>query len=182
MNIKQCNGKCACHLYKLEGTAYGKHNIHRCWRFKQNQEKRTPEEEINFALKATQKEAVVGVKGHSIFAKLLYPFDIKCYRGILSLLCFMLLINTLLPYAGKMKYWDKNKSQKSYYQNDPEKEKPGQKRLEILGGVLPRVNQVGIQISESKWRHHRKIVPPALDIFRARYFTLFSVQFTSYHV
>ena len=27
-----------------------------------------------------------------------------------------------------MKYWDKNKRQKSYYQNDPEKEKPGRKR------------------------------------------------------
>ena len=40
----------------------------------------------------------------------------------------MLLINTLLLYAGKMKYWDKSKGQKSYYQNDPEKEKPGRKR------------------------------------------------------
>ena len=40
----------------------------------------------------------------------------------------MLLVNTLLPYAGKMKYWDKNKREKSYYQNDPEKEKPGGKR------------------------------------------------------
>ena len=27
-------------------------------------------------MKATQKQAVVGVKGHSIFAKLLYPFDL----------------------------------------------------------------------------------------------------------
>ena len=27
-----------------------------------------------------------------------------------------------------MKYWDKNKGQKSCYQNDPEKEAPGRKR------------------------------------------------------
>ena len=47
----------------------------------------------------------------------------------------MLLVNTLLPYAGKMKYWDKNKRQKSYYQNDPEKEKPGRKRDVGLRGV-----------------------------------------------
>ena len=31
-----------------------------------------------------------------------------------------------LLYAGKMKYWDKNKGQKFYYQN--EKETPGRKR------------------------------------------------------
>ncbi|XP_068737455.1 uncharacterized protein [Montipora capricornis] len=54
--------------------------------------------------------------------------SVKFYTGIPSLSCFMLLVNTLLPYAGKMKYWDKNKRQKSYYQNDPEKEKPGRKR------------------------------------------------------
>ena len=34
---------------------------------------------------------------------------------------------TLLLNAGKMKYWGKNKRQKSYYQNDPEKGKPGRK-------------------------------------------------------
>ena len=53
--------------------------------------------------------------------------SVKFYTGIPSLSCFMLLVNTLLPYAGKMKYWDKNKRQKSYYQNDPEKAKPGRK-------------------------------------------------------
>ena len=43
--------------------------------------------------------------------------------------CFILFINTLLLlYAGKIKYWDKNRGQKSYYQNDPEKETPGRKR------------------------------------------------------
>ena len=54
--------------------------------------------------------------------------SVKFYTGIPSLSCFMLLVNTLLPYAGKMKYREKNKRQKSYYQNDPEKEKPGRKR------------------------------------------------------
>ncbi|KAL9986830.1 hypothetical protein ACROYT_G001034 [Oculina patagonica] len=54
--------------------------------------------------------------------------SVKFYTGIPSLSCFMLLFNTLLPYVGKMKYWDKNKLQKSYYQDDPEKKKPGRKR------------------------------------------------------
>ena len=54
--------------------------------------------------------------------------SVKFYTGTPSLSCFMLLVNTLLRYAGKMKYWDKNNRQKSYYQNDPEKEKPWQKR------------------------------------------------------
>ena len=54
--------------------------------------------------------------------------SVKFYTGIPSPSCFMLLVNTLFPYTGKMKYWDKNKNQKSYYQDDPEKEKPGRKR------------------------------------------------------
>ena len=54
--------------------------------------------------------------------------SVKFYTGIPSLSCFMLLVNTLFPYAGKMKYWDKKKNQKSYYQDDPEKDKPGRKR------------------------------------------------------
>ena len=76
MNMKQFNGKCACHLCKSEGTAYGQHNIHRCWPYEQNPEKRTHQDQINFAMEATQKQAVMGVKGHSVFAKLLYPFDL----------------------------------------------------------------------------------------------------------
>ena len=53
--------------------------------------------------------------------------SVKFYTGIPSS-CFMLLVNTFFPYVGKMKFWDKNKDQKSYYQDDPEKEKPGRKR------------------------------------------------------
>lgn len=54
--------------------------------------------------------------------------SVKSYTGIPSLSCFILLVNTFFPYAGKMKYWDKNKDQKCYYQDDSEKEKPGRKR------------------------------------------------------
>lgn len=62
----------------------------------------------------------------------------------------MLLVNTLLPYAPKMKYCDKNKRQKSYYQSDPQKEKPRRKRnvglkeefilvlLRLIDGLLER--------------------------------------------
>ena len=95
MNMKQCNGECACHLCNLEGAAYGQHNIHRCWPFKQNPEKRTHEDQINFAMKATQKQAVVGVKGHSIFAKPLYPFDLVRYFAIDWMHCV---------YLGVVKY------------------------------------------------------------------------------
>ena len=76
MNMKQYNGKCACHLCKTEGTSYGQHNLHRCWPYEENHEKRTRQDQINFATKATQKQPVMGVKGHSIFAKLRYPFDL----------------------------------------------------------------------------------------------------------
>ena len=76
MNMKQFNGKCSCHLCKSEGTAYGQHNLHRCWPYQQNPEKRTHQDQINFATNATQKQAVMGVKGYSIFAKLTYPFDL----------------------------------------------------------------------------------------------------------
>lgn len=76
MNMKQYNGKCACHLCKTEGTAYGQFNLHRCWPYEQNPEKRTHQDQINFARNASQTQAVMGVKGHSIFAKLRYPFDL----------------------------------------------------------------------------------------------------------
>ena len=76
MNMKRFNGKCACHLCKSEGKGYGPNNIHRCWPFQQNLERRTHEDQLTYASKATQRKAVMGVKGHSIFAKLLYPFDL----------------------------------------------------------------------------------------------------------
>lgn len=76
MNMKRYNGKCACHLCKSEGVGYGPNNIHRCWPFEQSPEKRTHEDQVKFASKATIKKAVMGVKGHSIFVKLSYPFDL----------------------------------------------------------------------------------------------------------
>lgn len=77
MNMKHFNDKCACHLCKSEGKGYGLNNIRRCWPFKQYLEKRTHEDQFTYASKATQKKAGMGVKkGHSIFAKLLFPFDL----------------------------------------------------------------------------------------------------------
>ena len=76
MNMKRFNGKCVCHLCKAEGKGYGPNNIHRYWPYEQNIEKRTHEDQVKYASKATQKQAVMGVKGHSIFAKLLFPFDL----------------------------------------------------------------------------------------------------------
>ena len=76
MNMKRFNGKCACHLCKSEGVGYGPNNIHRYWPFEQSPIKRTREDQLKFASKATIKQAVMGVKGHSIFTKLSYPFDL----------------------------------------------------------------------------------------------------------
>ena len=76
MNMKRYNGKCACHLCKSEGVGYGPNNIHRYWPFEKSPEKRTHEDQLKFASKATIKKAVMGVKGHSIFVKVSYPFDL----------------------------------------------------------------------------------------------------------
>ena len=53
--------------------------------------------------------------------------SVKFYTGIPSLACFMLLLNTLLPHAESMKYWDKNKFQLSNYQKNLDLKKPGRK-------------------------------------------------------
>ena len=54
--------------------------------------------------------------------------SVKLYTGIPSLTCFTLLLNTLLPYAESMKYWDKNKCQLSNHQKNLDLKKPGRKR------------------------------------------------------
>ena len=54
--------------------------------------------------------------------------SVKFYTGIPSLACFTLLLNTLLPYAENMKYWDKSKCQLSNYQENLDLKKPGRKR------------------------------------------------------
>ena len=76
MNMKRYNRKCACHLCKSEGVGYGPNKIHRYWPFEQSPVKRTHDDQVKFASKATIKKAVMGVKGHSIFLKLSYPFDL----------------------------------------------------------------------------------------------------------
>ena len=75
MNMKRFNAKCACHLCKGEGKGYGLNNLHRCWPFRQN-EPRNHDEQLPYAATASQKKAVMGVKGHSVFSKLKYPFDL----------------------------------------------------------------------------------------------------------
>ena len=48
------------------------------------------EDQINFAMNTTQKQVVMRVKGHSIFAKLLYPFDLVCSFAIDCMHCVCL--------------------------------------------------------------------------------------------
>lgn len=60
LNMKQFNGKCAYHFCKPEGTAYGHHNIHRCWPFELNSENRTHQDQINFTMKANSKPTCGG--------------------------------------------------------------------------------------------------------------------------
>lgn len=76
MNMKRFNGICACHLCKSTGMGYGPNNIHRAWPYDGDIDKRTHTEQIDYASKATQLQAVMGVKGHSIFTKLLNSFDL----------------------------------------------------------------------------------------------------------
>lgn len=111
MNMKQYNGKCACHLCKSEGTAFGQHNLRRCWPFEKNPEKRTHYDQIRFATKATQKNAMMGVKGHSIFAKLLYPFDLIHSFAIDWMHCVCL---GAVKYILQMRMSDRNKGMDYY--------------------------------------------------------------------
>lgn len=76
MNMKRFNGVCSCHLCKRTGTGYGRNNLHRAWPYEKTISTRTHEEQIDFASRATQSQAVMGVKGHCVFAKLSYPFDL----------------------------------------------------------------------------------------------------------
>lgn len=76
MNMKQYNGKCGCHLCKSEGQGYGPNNIHRYWPYQANIEKRIHEDQQKYAAEATIKQPVMGVKGHCIFSKLSYSFDL----------------------------------------------------------------------------------------------------------
>lgn len=77
MNMKRYNGKCACHLCKQEGVGYGPNNIHRSWPLEHDIQLRSHEDQMDFASRATrQNAAVMGVKGHSAFAKISYRFDL----------------------------------------------------------------------------------------------------------
>lgn len=111
MNMKRFNGKCACHLCKSEGKGYGPNNIHRYWPYEQNLEKRTHEDQVKYASKATQKQAVMGVKGHSVFTKLLYPFDLVRSFAIDWMHCVCL---GVVKYIMQLQMSDVNKGKVFY--------------------------------------------------------------------
>ncbi|XP_068723336.1 uncharacterized protein [Montipora capricornis] len=54
--------------------------------------------------------------------------SVKFYTGLPNLACFNCTLNLIQPYAEKIKYWDKKKESKSYYQSDASKRKPGRLR------------------------------------------------------
>ena len=66
MNMKHFNAKCACHHCKSEGKGYGLNNLHRCWPF-QESEPRNHDDQLSYSATASQKKAVMRVKGHSAF-------------------------------------------------------------------------------------------------------------------
>ena len=111
MNMKQFNGKFACHLCKSEGTAYGQYKIHRCWPYEQNTEERMHHDQIDFATWATQKKPVMGVKGHSVFAKIRYPFDLVRSFAIDWMHCVCL---GVVKYIMRLQLSDGNKGMDFY--------------------------------------------------------------------
>lgn len=54
--------------------------------------------------------------------------SVKFYTGLPNLACFNLTLGLIQPYTKNIKYWDKKKNGKSYYQNDVSKKKPGRQR------------------------------------------------------
>lgn len=54
--------------------------------------------------------------------------SVKLYTGLPNLACFNLTLGLIQPYTKNIKYWDKKKNGKSYYQNDVSKKKPGRQR------------------------------------------------------
>lgn len=75
MNMKRFNAKCACNLCKRKGKGYGLNNLHCCWPFQENKPLRY-EDQLSYTTTASQKKAVMGVKGHSVFSEVKYPFDV----------------------------------------------------------------------------------------------------------
>lgn len=54
--------------------------------------------------------------------------SVRFYTNVPNLPTFALLVELISPYAEKMKYWDKKKTSKSFYQEAVHKKKPGRKR------------------------------------------------------
>ena len=54
--------------------------------------------------------------------------SVKFYTGLPNLACFNFTLGLIQPYTKNIKYWDKKKDGKSYYQSDVSKSKPGRQR------------------------------------------------------
>ena len=54
--------------------------------------------------------------------------SVKFYTGFPNLACFHLTLELIQPYTKNIKYWDKKKEGKSYYQTNASKTKPGRQR------------------------------------------------------
>ena len=50
--------------------------------------------------------------------------SVKFYTGLPNLACFSLTLGPIQPYTKNIKYWDKKKNGKSYYQNNVSKKSP----------------------------------------------------------
>lgn len=54
--------------------------------------------------------------------------SVKFYTGLPNPACFNFTFGLIQPYTKNIKYWDKKKDSKSYYQTDVSKNKPGRRR------------------------------------------------------
>ena len=76
MQMKQYNGEYSCN-YCLDKGEKGKTVLHRIWPFTGDaNHHRTHAEQLNYSARATQAKAAFGVKGTSVFAKLMHPFSL----------------------------------------------------------------------------------------------------------
>ena len=75
MNMKNFNGKWACHLCKDMGVAVGT-GLHRVWPLDKNNELRTEDDQREYSESATQQKPVMGCKGVSVFYRLKSKFSL----------------------------------------------------------------------------------------------------------
>ena len=71
--------------------------------------------------------------------------SVKFYTGLPNLACFNLTLGLIQPYTKNIKYWDKKKNGKSYYQNDVSK-----KSLEDRD-IFPRKKSISWYFADCVW-------------------------------